>query len=82
MEHEHVQIYTRKWFEDGPVTGEGVANAHLDCRVFIDGKEIASVIKIEVKSVTADFSEVTLAMSPASLEWIGLNEEEWQALGK
>ncbi len=84
MRREHVQIYTRAWGEEeAPIyTDQDQEPAgSLMCKVFIDGKELMTVVSARINA-SADFTTVTLELSPGKVEWIPLREDEWDALGK
>ncbi len=82
-DREHIQIYTRAWGDDAPVYSDTdeKPTSSLECRVFIDGKELIGAISATIHA-SSDFTTVTLEVSPGQLEWIPLREDEWKALGK
>ncbi len=83
MEREHIKIYTRAWRDDAPLYLDDPSppTATLQCRVFIDGKELGGAISATVK-MSSEFNTVTIVTCPAQVEIIALREDEWAALGK
>lgn len=75
-----VEIYLRQWTRDMPTEPGEEPNIALNCRVFINGSELENAISAQINA-SEDFTTVDLKLAPSSLKVIGLNSEEWDALG-
>lgn len=79
-----IEIHTRKWRGDQSVTDQMIedgvdANVTLQCRVYIDGHEIAGVIMARPLYTVNDFTTVTLRVA-GEVEIVNHTRESWEAL--